>query len=1013
MANKSYNLKSLSSYTSTPGHAGVPTYTITASGLKPGGVYAYYANDINCSERITPKGKKIGENLVADSSGMVSFDVVLTSLFPVIGFAAIRTHKLVGPDNVPTAQTLSTQTEAVVSNNSFTLQKPSVSANTVSVSVTSDTTATISKDLGVIRQSTTLDNPSVTPLSEISLYFDYIQTFFIDKTQVAGAATVTLDGVNLYFRQKPNATNNQSQIQNPGVYISICQVTPNASGVLQPNLSKTYISSLVRLPYDQINPSLDAANVTTFKFRTPLELPTNAHYGIIINFEDPQFSLWTATQGQKILNTQTTLGTTYSDGMLFRASNYQEISSDATNGALYKSLSDTDLKFDVSVNYTEQVTVVDPDKPDTQVLNTETIELVNEDYEFLELSNIVAGNALSTIIASSDTDPTFGFIPGEMVYQDFGNTAANVTFYKTGTVQPVNPSAVSITYAQTGLGFDVNTLALKGTGTKFTSEFEINDSIIITDGTAGNTDIRKVVSLKDDTSMLLNEPVSFANAAAYIKKTATAKLESVLLRPNTVILTESNASDKVRFIDDGISLITFTAGSGYANSDYVLISGGTLNATANIVTNVSGGITRLNITNTGYGFTTTPSFAVKKSDGSASGGTSAAFTATIGAQLKAAMTNTVATIANISSLAVHKFVPDFHVNISGGTVSDPSVSFAVLGTRNSDGSITSGSNYTRTNYNYLPLLENGMNENTNYDAVILSKSLEVLYGSTLPYKKSSAITFKISTSNPYQSPSYNGELTSVYAFRTEISSDANTDQTSALTQHYTKKLTFAQGRFAEDLRVTSTMYKPVGTDVKMFARIHNSADEDAFDDKAWTELEVIDSTKLVSSSADNKDYIEVTYGFRGYPPIGNTVTGYAYANSNVGNTTIVGVGTTTFNTELANGDLIVLYDPLFANTTYAVALVANTPTATAFEINTPIANASLQAATLKIDKVRAGNSQYYAFNNIQNENVVRYYSTSKTPFDSYDTVQVLVVPYANSAYTVPKLYDLRVIGVSA
>jgi hypothetical protein len=116
---------------------------------------------------------------------------------------------------------------------------------------------------------------------------------------------------------------------------------------------------------------------------------------------------------------------------------------------------------------------------------------------------------------------------------------------------------------------------------------------------------------------------------------------------------------------------------------------------------------------------------------------------------------------------------------------------------------------------------------------------------------------------------------------------------------------------------------------------------------------------------------------------------------------------------LANGDLIVLYDPLFANTTYAVALVANTPTATAFEINTPIANASLQAATLQIGKVRAGNSQYYAFNNIQNENVVRYYSTSKTPFDSYDTVQVLVVPYANSAYIVPKLYDLRVIGVSA
>jgi uridine phosphorylase len=162
--------------------------------------------------------------------------------------------------------------------------------------------------------------------------------------------------------------------------------------------------------------------------------------------------------------------------------------------------------------------------------------------------------------------------------------------------------------------------------------------------------------------------------------------------------------------------------------------------------------------------------------------------------------------------------------------------------------------------------------------------------------------------------------------------------------------------------------------------------------------------------SDDKDYVELTYGFRAYPEIGSTATGIAtLANNGVGNTTITGVGT-SFNTEIANGDVIVLYDPLFANTTYAVAVVANTPTATAFEINKAIANASLGAASLKIGVASHKNS---AFNNIQNENVVRYYSMITNEFDTYDTLAVKIVPLSTVSYTVPRVNDVRVIGVSA
>ena len=47
----------------------------------------------------------------------------------------------------------------------------------------------------------------------------------------------------------------------------------------------------------------------------------------------------------------------------------------------------------------------------------------------------------------------------------------------------------------------------------------------------------------------------------------------------------------------------------------------------------------------------------------------------------------------------------------------------------------------------------------------------------------------------------------------------------------------ANNKFAEDLLVFLTAYRPANTDIKVFARIHNSDDPEAFDDKDWTMLE--------------------------------------------------------------------------------------------------------------------------------------------------------------------------------
>ena len=108
--------------------------------------------------------------------------------------------------------------------------------------------------------------------------------------------------------------------------------------------------------------------------------------------------------------------------------------------------------------------------------------------------------------------------------------------------------------------------------------------------------------------------------------------------------------------------------------------------------------------------------------------------------------------------------------------------------------------------------------------------------------------------------------------------------------------------------------------------------------------------------------------------------------------------------------MIILYDEQFPNTTYGVAVVANTPTATAFEINKAFGNVSLEDATLKIGKT---DKPYMVFNDIQNDNVATYYSTSLNEFTTYDTFAIKIVMLSNNSYIVPRVNDIRAIGVSA
>jgi len=881
--------------------------------------------------------------------------------------------------------------------------KPDVPTGTSTQSLVSSTTAQTSKDLGVLSTTKQFGTGGQVPLSEVSLYFDYAQTFFLDPAALNGSQNVTLTSIDLYFAAKPHPTRNQSNMVNPGVYVFLCEAEND-----KPDLRKAYRESITRLNYNQISPSLDAKNVTQFRFKSPISLKTGRSYAIVINFEDPQYSLWTATQGRNLINSTTRCDSAYNAGKLFRASNYLEIDNDPkTNDEVLKSIADTDLKFKINA---------------LEYQSNKDVELVNDDYEFLEINNIY-----STLIGY--TDVATAFATPQRIYQDFGEPIRKVYYFQPGNLNvraPYRYASGLIANERMIVSNNISYTAgqfVLGVGTKFLSVLDIGDEIVISDGVADNTGnvantcIRKVKYIFDDTRLVLDSPCSFSSDSsrpARYKFTAMGTFENYLQNPSTLILNNSNASRRVRFINSGVNYITFQGGTGYSNTDYITFTGtgATRNGRASIQTYANGTIESITINNPGEGFTSNPVATIRTSIGVSGGtGSGATITAIKGAQIKSEFYGGQADIANVIAFPITSFVPNFDFSTKAGSVISNRINFAYFN--------TDQSYYDINDNNFTNVIDDQSTEIDKYDAVILSKSLEVLNASSLRASssegKSSVVRFTFAASNKYESPELHKDLSLLYVFSNQINNDAtdeHTGQGNAVARHISKKITFDKDRFAEDIRVITTAWKPQGTDIKIYARCHNSKDEDAFDDKDWTELEIKDATfngKQFSNKADKKDYVELTYGFRAYPEISSVLTGDAFVYSAAGNTTVTGVGT-SFNTDLANGDMIVLYDTQFPNTTYGVAVVANTPVATSFEINKAFGNLSLEAASLKVGKVT---KPHTVFNDIHSDNVATYYSTSATEFTTYDTFAVKIVLLSNNSYIVPRLNDIRAIGVSA
>ena len=314
-----------------------------------------------------------------------------------------------------------------------------------------------------------------------------------------------------------------------------------------------------------------------------------------------------------------------------------------------------------------------------------------------------------------------------------------------------------------------------------------------------------------------------------------------------------------------------------------------------------------------------------------------------------------------------------------------------------------------------------------WNAYVISRSEEVLnanlYSNTdlLINRKSMRIDAQVSvnsTGDTFYSPTIKNSVIDVYTTRYNINPsvdalDANnvlidtevSGNGLALTRHISKKLNFANNKFAEDLRVYLDAYRPAGTDIKVYARFHNSVDYESFDDKAWTPLEYKENKDRYSSSIDKNDIVEYTFGPSQYIESANVIPGSF--TSIFGNNIITASGSnpTTF---VAPNDMVKLYNPLVPeNYMISSVMSANSTTIT---LNLGIDDNNVAGTGMRVDRLKYSD---VAYNNAQNDNVVRYWTSSLARFDKFDSVQIKIVLLADTTYLVPQVDYYRVIGVSA
>lgn len=372
------------------------------------------------------------------------------------------------------------------------------------------------------------------------------------------------------------------------------------------------------------------------------------------------------------------------------------------------------------------------------------------------------------------------------------------------------------------------------------------------------------------------------------------------------------------------------------------------------------------------------------------------------------------TVDAVSTWDIHRFTPRFNIRSTSKHTVTIQAKFAYY----------SGAAWALSGFKTLT---NGEPVDcTSEQFKMLSRSAEVATSTLhLPTTRKKSFMSQISmvkpSTNPFEAPTINENEVDIELLQRKISANADLFVTvggviydkevgtagNTLTKYVSKKISFANNRFAEDVKVFLTAYRPENTDIRVYCRVHNSADPNSFDNKSWTPLQCVVNADEYSALNIKDSLVEFEYGLPAYSDSANNLPG-TFTTASACNVILTEIATTNPGSYLAANDAVKIYSPLFPNN-YQVAIVTSA-NSTAFTIGELVSNNNVIGKGFKVDKLKYPN---IAFNNPLNDNVSRYYNADWAEFDKFDTMQVKIVLTAENNNVTPEVTQYQFIGVSA
>lgn len=863
--------------------------------------------------------------------------------------------------------------------------------------------------------------------------YNYAQVFTVSSSAVDDVPQVLLTTIDLYFYAKPKIEGNKSGIYAPGVEVTLVKTVQNSI----PDTTSTLGSS--RLSYNEIETSTSASQPTSFKFGSGIILETDIEYAFLIKFDgNEDFDLWKNKVGELLVNTNTVSNGSEKKniGPFYIYANPLSVDNVLTD---WKPLETSQLTFEVKIaRYSHSGNLV---STNTSIINDPSVN------SSIASSLITLSNGVIQIAAPANPVEYIAF---DRKYSKIDGTIFGDYVYQSQPFYPGNkPTPATVNVTANSSMITCNTSYILSNGSNFgfdkmyssvTQEYIIVTSLDHFGAGKHAVNVRKVVSSNSST-LATDEAFTFTNSSAYFYKSPVGRIYSKSrmygadLYRDLIILNNSNANDSCKFVSNSIDSYKINAGgTSYNNNDVITITGYNYvanklltgySASGKLGTNSTGGITSLYLSNIGAGFDNVAniSYTFANSTGGLSSGSGANLSFVANSVLFTEFGNCNVYYAGckVIDLEAMQVIPDFAVHNPISTEYGVKLQTLYYSTNdltvpsNRQTYISNGSGYTIDVRNKNSQAFNPVNS-----PVLPSRSnmFSIPYANgALPntsvigtfYSNAAVYLFEITSNNDFASVVVNSDRITSYYSKYAINNDYTGEETNygnAVAKHVSSKVNLENDQFAEDLLVYLTAYRPAGTDIQIYARIHNSHDLEAFDDKQWTRLECIEGSKLYSSGSNPDDMIELTYNFQAAP---NTDVIISRSVTTTLNSAIVTGSNTAFSNTLATNDMVKIYQPLFPNN-YIVGIVDTISNNTQLVLKSAISNNGIVGSGLILERLKY---PLQAFNNITNDNVVRYYNSSKVEFDTFNTFQLKVVLLSNNDHLVPKIDDVKSVAVSS